>query len=420
MKLLFRQKNFIYLLSGRSLLTMALQVQAVIIGWHIYELKKQAYLLGILGLVEAVPAIAGALIAGPVVDHSRPARILRWSILIMLATMILAWLAVFIPEIHREWMSTDTEIFILFATIFMSGAARSFVSPAAFSLLPQLLDRSLIPQAAALNSSTFTLAQIVGPALGGVSFAFGSLAWTFAIPVGLCALALSPTFMWSADVLEIGVPPHIRRTESVFTSLQAGWQFLWEQKVLLSIMSLDMLSVLFGGAVAVLPIFADQVFHVGASGLGFLRAAPAVGAALTSLILAVYPLREATGNRLMFVIAAFGACMIAFGLNTNFYLALALLFASGAFDGVNMVLRGTMNQLLTPVAMRGRVSALSSVFITSSNELGAFESGLAASFMGLIPSVVFGGIMTLVVVGSIRIFVPSLSQTRIPVKGKNT
>jgi len=416
MRELLKKTNFVYLLLSRGLLTMGLQVQTVLIGWHIYQLRKDAFLLGLIGLAEALPAIAGALIAGPIIDHGRPARILRVSIVVMALNTVLAWLVVMWAEKNPELIPASTEILVLFVTIFISGAARSFLSPSAFSLIPQLLERHLIPRAAALNSSTFTLAQIIGPAIGGLSFAFGSLGWTFSIPIFLTGIAAATTFFWPKSVFDIGVPSHIRRKESVWFSLREGWSFLWNQKVLLSIMSLDMLSILFGGAVAVLPIFADQVYHVGASGLGFLRAATAVGAASSSLILAARPFKEATGNKLMFVIAAFGFCMIGFGLNTNYTIGLFLLFASGAFDGVNMVLRGTMNQLLTPENMRGRVSALSSVFITSSNEIGAFESGLAASLMGLIPSVIFGGAMTLIIVASIKWLVPSLSETRVRVR----
>lgn len=398
------------------MITMALQVQAVIIGWHIYQLEKSAFLLGMIGLTEAIPAIAGALIAGPLVDQGRPARIFRSSIAMMVANMTFAMLIVIAAA--QGSLTHQTELFLLFSCIFISGAARAFFSPATFSLIPQILDRSLIPQAAALSSSSFTLAQILGPAIGGLCFAELGLGLTFAVPLALAVGSLASLFFWPSSLFDIGVPPHIQRKESVLVSMQAGWIFLWNHKVLLSIMSLDMFSVLFGGAVAVLPVFADQVFHVGASGLGFLRAAPAIGAALSTLFLSIKPFQHATGNKLMLAIGAFGVSMIGFGLCTNFWWALVLLFLSGAFDGVNMVLRGTISQLLTPDGMRGRVSSLSSVFITSSNEIGAFESGIAAAAMGLIPSVIFGGVMTLVIVIFVKLKVPHLSATRIAIREK--
>ena len=419
MKELLKYKDFLFLLQSRGLMTLGMQAQTVILGWHLYELKKEPLLLGLMGLTEAIPAILGALIAGPLIDQGRPARFLRGALIVLMLNFFLAWITINYSESHPDSLSVNFQIAILFLVIFISGAGRSFLGPSAFCLLPQLLPRPLIPRASAMNSSVFTLTQILGPIIGGFSFAMSSLTHTFLVPLSFGVLSVSTLLFWKKSTFALGVPPQARRQEPILKSLKAGWTFLYEQKVLLSTMALDMFSVLFGGAVAVLPIFADQVFHVGAQGLGYLRAAPAVGAALSALYLTFFPFRVVSGKKLLFVIAAFGFCIIGFALTPIFWLALILLFASGAFDGFNMVLRGTMTQLLCPEHMRGRVSSLSSVFITSSNEIGAFESGIAASFMGLIPSVLFGGVMTILIVIGVSALVPALGQVRISTDGKS-
>ena len=399
-------KDFRLLLFSRGLITMALQVQAVIVGWQIYQIKQDALLLGLIGLTEAIPAIGCSFFAGHLVDVSKPSKIYKISLLILMLNTFFILTAV-LPEINFH---DHARLLILFAGVFISGAARSLTSPSAFSLLPQIVPRPLFSAAAAMNSSTYTFAQILGPALGGLIYGFSGAVVAFLVPCLLAVFAVISVFFLNPP------PPAViaaRSREPVMKSIHAGMKFVLGNQILLSTMALDMFSVLFGGAVAVLPIFADQVFKTGATGLGLLRAAPAVGSVLISIYLSLRPMKVISGARLLAVIFGFGIATILFALTSNFYLALFFLGLSGIFDGVNMVIRGTIMQLLTPDNMRGRVSSLSTIFITSSNEIGAFESGVAANFMGLIPSVIFGGVMTLVVVISIYWKVPALKETRI-------
>jgi MFS family permease len=399
-------RDFQLLLLSRWLQTFALNFQDVIIGWQIYQHRKEAYLLGLIGLTEALPAITCSFFAGHFVDTSRPAKILNISILVNAINAFIIFLSV------GPWLtdSADVKIAVLFIGIFISGITRSFISPSQFSLLPKIVSRELLPAAAAINSSSYTMAQILGPAIGGLAYGFLGPSPAFFIPFVVLFAAFFSQLFFSPAIKNF-MPSNVR--EPMFQSIRSGLRFLSGHKVLLSTMALDMFSVLFGGAVAVLPIFADQVFHVGSSGLGILRSAPAVGSVLISIVFAIWPMKVISGKRLLFVITGFGICMLLFGMTTQFYLALLLLVLSGVFDGVNMIIRGTLTQLLTPENMRGRVSSLGTVFITSSNEIGAFESGIAAQFMGLIPSVIFGGIMTLVVVSIVMWTVPELKQTEI-------
>ena len=401
-------KDFRTLLLTRGLLTMTLQIQAVIVGWQIYQIKKSALLLGLIGLTEAIPAISMAFFAGHLVDIFKPTKVYRLSIMaIMLNTFF-----IFSTVAPIFYLGENHRLLILFTGIFISGAARAFASPSMFSLLPQIVPRNSLSSAAAFNGSVHTFASIIGPALGGLIYGFAGATWAFAIPCLLSLIALYSSTQFSED-LRNKQNPGFR--EPMLKSIRAGMHFVLNHKVLLSTMVLDMFSVLFGGVVAILPIFADKVFGVGATGLGFLRAAPALGSVLISIFLALRPMRTISGAMLSQVILGFGFSTILFALTSNYYLALFFLALTGAFDGVSMVIRGTFMQLLTPDNMRGRVSSLSSIFITSSNEIGAFESGLAVTFLGLIPSVIFGGVMTLVVVGLVAWKVPDLNKTKIEV-----
>jgi MFS family permease len=397
-------KDFRILLITRGLLTMTLQIQAVIVGWQIYQLKKSALLLGLIGLTEAIPAISMAFFAGHLVDIHKPTKVYRLSLLAILLNTFFIFISV-APLFN---LSENLVLSILFVGIFISGAARAFASPSIFSLVSQIVPRNSLSSAAAFNSSVHTFAAIVGPALGGLIYGFAGAVWAFAVP---CFLSLLALYMSTTFSEELRNRPVISEREPLIKSIKAGMSFILNHKVLLSTMVLDMFSVLFGGVVAILPIFADKVFNVGAEGLGFLRAAPAIGSVLVTIVLALRPMRSISGSKLSQVILGFGICTILFALTPNYFLALFFLCLTGVFDGISMVIRGTFMQLLTPDNMRGRVSSLSSIFITSSNEIGAFESGLAASLLGLMPSVLFGGSMTLVVVALVAWIVPDLNKT---------
>jgi MFS family permease len=286
---------------------------------------------------------------------------------------------------------------------------RSFTAPSVFSLISHVVPKGLQAEAAAWNSSAIQLAAIFGPALGGLLYGhFGPLT-AFAAPPVFMVGALFLQTLFSENTRTMRSPS---QREPFFASVHSGIRFALQQKVLLSSMTLDMFSVLFGGAVAILPVFSDQVLHAGSEGLGFLRAAPSVGSAVMALFLALRPLRMISGRMLLMAVAGFGLCILGFAVSREFWLTFFFLAASGAFDGVSMVIRNTLLQLYTPAHMRGRISSLSLIFITSSNEIGAFESGVAARLLGLIPSILFGGAMTLFVVGTTAWLSPELRRTR--------
>ncbi len=389
---LLRIINFRLLLATRMSATIALQAQAVIVGWQIYSLTKDPLMLGLVGLVEAVPAILSALYAGHVVDNSNPLKLYR----IAFCVLFLNILALFVTGGGIVHMDDQHLIPFLFAGVFVSGLARSYIMPSSFALLSRVVTRKDIPGASAWLSSGFQIAAVTGPAIAGLVYGgYGhTIAWAFPL-IFMAAAAIFSQF------LDVPYTAHIREIkESVFNSIKSGWAFIFRTKALLNVMALDMFAVLFGGAVALLPAFAAEVLHTGSEGLGLLRAAPAIGSGLTALYFALHPMQIISAKRLLWVVVGFGISMIGFGLSTSFYLSMFCLAASGAFDSVSMIIRGTMMQWLTPDDMRGRVSSVNSMFIISSNEIGAFESGLAAKFFGLAHSVVIGGVGTLIVAGT--------------------
>ncbi len=398
-----RLSDFRRLLCTRMCGLMALQAQAVIVGWQIYSLTKDPFMLGLAGLVEAVPAIACALFSGHVVDISRPHRVY----LLCLGVLALNTLALFLFAGGILHAGDISVVLIIFIGIFISGVARAFIMPSTFSLLPQIVQRSEIPAASAWLSSGFQLAAITGPAVAGIIYGGYGATIAWAMPVLLMTVAV---------LLVASMQPATKqfrnsaKREPAAESIKAGWCFIWHNQSLLSIMALDMFAVLFGGVVAILPAYADQVLHTDAEGLGMLRAATAVGAIFTALYYAFKPMKKIHAVNLLWVITAFGLCMIGFGLTANFAVAFALLAISGAFDSVSMVMRSTLMQLLIPDDMRGRVSSVNSMFIISSNEIGAFRAGTGAALMGLVPSIIAGGIGTLIVVGVTALKAPKLRK----------
>jgi hypothetical protein len=297
-------------------------------------------------------------------------------------------------------------LIFIFSSVFISGLARSFSMPANFSMLSRIVTREEIPAATAWLSSGMQTAFIAGPALAGLVYGGYGARGAWMLPAFLIGMAFFCVCFLSVN--------HVRdatKREAAWISIRAGWSFILRTPVLLSLMALDMFAVLFGGAVAMLPAYADLVLHVGSEGLGALRAAPALGAVTTALILAVKPMKRITAMRMLWAVAGFGLCMLGFGLSKVFWLSMAFLVISGVFDSISMLIRGTLMQLLTPDAMRGRVSAINSMFIISSNEIGSFESGTAARLLGLVPSVVFGGCMTLLIVAGTAFVSPKLRKT---------
>lgn len=376
----------------RFLLTIALQIQAVVVGWQVYKLTEDPFSLGLIGLAEAIPALSIALYAGHVADTSSKHKILKYALLGMFGCS-LGLLLTTLDEFVLFFGATIS-LRSIYTFIFLSGIARGFMAPTGFSFLAQLVKRELLTKASTINSTAWQTAAIIGPALGGLLYAGIQITATFVVVLFFTAAAF-------VCLLFIKPKPIIEQqgSELILVRLKEGIRFVFDNKVILGALSLDLFAVLFGGAVALLPVFASEVLKVGPEGLGMLRAAPSLGASITMLWLSFRHHIEKPGLVLLYCVAGFGLCMIGFGLSTSFYLSLFLLFLSGAFDSVSVVVRGNILQLQTPDHMRGRVSAVNTMFIGSSNEIGAFESGLAAKLLGTVPSVVFGGSMTLLIVG---------------------
>jgi MFS family permease len=352
-------------------------------------LTKDPLSLGLIGLAEAIPSIGVSLYAGHIADIMQRKKI----ILICVSTLLICSVALLVFTLMSAEFFRDFGVVPIYGVIFLSGIARGFLSPAFFSFMPQLVPRDLYSNAVTWNSTLWETATISGLALGGVLYIFGATS-AYAIDVLLTLTGL----LLMAGVGNKPLPP-VTNEEGVAQKIQAGLKFVFHNKMILGAISLDLFAVLFGGAVALLPIFADEVLHVGTVGLGILRAAPSIGALCMAFYITHHPLKKDAGEILLYSVANFGVCMVLFALSTNFWVSLVILMLSGAFDCISVILRSTLLQTLTPENMKGRVSAVNHIFVGSSNEIGMFESGLAAKLMGTIPSVIFGGCMTMLVVG---------------------
>jgi MFS family permease len=380
--------------------TLAQQIQAVVVGWQIYAITHDPLALGLIGLSEALPFIGIALFAGHVADRVDRRRIAVLS----LAVLLLCAATLFVLSFH---LTTGSAVWPIYGVIALSGVARSFMTPSRAALAAELVPRELYPRASAWRSAAWQLAAVVGPALGGLLYGFGSARLAYGVAATLHLIGL----VCLAQVRR-AVTPVVEETDSVWESLGVGIRSVMHQPVVLGAMALDMFSVLFGGAVALLPIFASEILHVGPQGLGIMQAAPAAGAVAMSLVLTHRPPMQRAGKALFIAVAGFGLTIIGFGLSRSFVLSVALLAASGVFDMVSVVIRSTLLQVFTPQHLLGRVSAVNSIFIGSSNEIGAFESGVAAKLLGTVPSVLFGGTMTLIVVAITAWRVPQLRRLK--------
>jgi MFS family permease len=379
--------DFRLLLLGRLLGTVAVQIQAIAVGWQIYAITKNPLSLGLIGLAEALPAIGVALYAGHVADVVDRRKIALWALAALALSMALLGLASF------RVADTGLLVTLIFFVVAFTGFARGFYGPAVFGIMSDMVPRELLGNASAWSSTVWQASAVAGPVLGGFLYA-----WLAAPPTYLVSFVLLISSFCCFLCIKARTALKPNKGVSVMANITEGLRFVFSNEVVLGAMALDLFAVLFGGAVALLPIFAAEVFHMGPHALGVLRAAPSVGSVITAAVLTHRPIVRHSGAVLMASVAGFGLCMIAFGFSTNFYLSLALLAISGLLDGVSVWVRSTIFQLVTPNDMKGRVSAVNNIFIGSSNEIGEFESGVAAKIMGLVPSVVFGGCMTLLVV----------------------
>ncbi|MDR6786012.1 MFS family permease [Pedobacter africanus] len=386
-----RLKEFRYYVGMRFFFTFAYQMQAVIIGFHIYHLTKDPLALGLVGLCEAIPSIGIALYGGYVADKSEKRGLLmKIFTTVLLCSFVM--MLVTIPQMHA-YVHAGYVVPVMYLMIFGIGIARGFYSPAAFSVMGQVVPKALYPNSSTWNSSTYMTASILGPAVGGLIYAFFGVTITYAVIIAFILVALGFIFLLKP------VPPRFIPKENIVKSLTEGVKFVFKNKMMLGAMSLDLFSVFFGGAVALLPVFANDILKVGSEGLGFMRAAASAGAVITMLAMTRFSPMNKPWRNLLIAVTGFGTSIICYGISKNFYLTLFFLFMEGAFDSVSVLIRSTIMQLLTPDEMRGRVSAVNSMFIGSSNEIGAFESGLTAKLMRTVPAVVFGGSMTIVVAG---------------------
>jgi len=387
---------------ARLFATTGNQMLMVAVGWQMYELTGSAWDLGLVGLYQFVPALLFTLVAGHVVDRAHRGRIIaaclvgQAAVALLLVAATQGWAH---PGTSSGWVSRE----LLLGVSVVLGVARAFQMPAQQALTPMLVPSSMLPRAMAFSSAGMQAAVMGGPALGGVIFVAGATA------VYAACAALFATGCVLIAVLRYDHVPPPREPVSLRTLL-AGAEFVWQRKALLGAVSLDLFAVLLGGAVALLPMFAKDILHVGPWGLGLLRAAPAAGALLTSAVLTRWPLERRVGHTMLGAVALYGVCMVVFGLSTSFALSLAVLAISGGADMVSVVVRQTLMQIETPNAMRGRVSAVNSVFIGASNQLGEFESGATAALLGPVGSVVVGGIGTLLVAALWLKWFPALAH----------
>ena len=378
--------------------TLASRALAVVVGYQVYAITNNPFSLGMLGLIEAIPALSLALYGGHIADRHERRSILQ----ITLATLTLC--AALLAGLSAA-SAGELSLFALYGVVFVAGIARGFAEPAASAMEAQIVPLALLVKASTWLATAWLSCAILGPVFGGVAFAACGPTWTYLMFAVLYAIAcIAVTRMTSKPV----VPPP--EEETVWQSIAAGVKYVAGNQVLLGAMALDLFAVLFGGAIAILPVFAHDILQVGPVGLGFLTAAPNAGALLTMLIATRHPPVQHAGRNLLLAVAGFGVSMIVFALSQNYYLSLFTLAMSGVFDGVSVVIRRSILRIMSPEHLRGRIAAVSMVFIGSSNELGAFESGVAAGWFGTVRSVWAGGVVTLLVVLATTFLAPQLRR----------
>ena len=383
-------KEFTWFFIARFLFIAGLRMTPVLLGWKLYEVTGSKLSLGILGLSEVIPAISIALPAGVTVDKSNKHRLISicmvMYLLLMMGLLITtsSWFASFSSRNIIEW-----SIYVL---VFGTGVVRAFSSSAFNAFVPQLVPLESLVKAVSINSMCWLIAAVLGPAMAGLLLGYANI--TIAFTIVCISITIAILIFQLIKHKPISWQPGKTKT---WDGVKEGLRFLWNQKALLGAISLDMFAVLFGGAVALLPVFAKDILHVGPQLLGWLMAATYLGNFVAIAGLTSRPLKNKQGKTLLYMVAGFGVCILIFALSKNFWLSFAALFISGLFDGVSVIIRGTVVQLFVPDEMRGRVSAVNSMFVNSSNELGQFESGVAATLMGTVPSVIFGGCMTLLI-----------------------
>jgi MFS family permease len=381
--------------TGNTLFTIALLIQEVVLAYEIYKITHNPLALGLIGLAEAVPFISLVLFGGHFADNRDKKKIMQVTLSLIIAS------SVFLLYSSTQLQSADPNfhIYSIYAVIFIIGLSKGFFSPAASSLNPFLVPKEVFANAATWNSSFWQLGSILGPGVAGFLYAYAGLSGSLITVIALLMGVMLCIFQIESRPVPVKTVHH----ESIWHSLREGIAYVFKTKIILYSISLDLFSVLFGGVIAILPIFAEDILKVGAEGLGILRAAPSVGAVVTMVTLVYFPPLKHAWRNLILAIAGFGLATFVFGLSTNFWLSVVALFFTGAFDSISVVIRQTVLRFYTPDEMRGRVSSVNGVFVSTSNEMGAFESGVAAKIFGTVPSVLIGAGVTMVLVSLVAI-----------------
>lgn len=398
-----KNKEFRNLLTGRFFLILAFRMLATLLGWWVYQLTKDPFSIGLIGLSEVIPAVSTALYAGHVIDMNEKKRML----LLCTSGYFLLIALLLIPafySLHLHFTGHQITYYI-YGIIFFTGICRAFIGPIIPVMIPKIVGREKLPNAITLNQATFLTASVSGHAIGGFLIALITIKWT--LVVILLLIFLASIFFIQIKKQHSG---YKKNELEIWTSMKEGIAYIYKTKEILGALCLDMFAVLFGGAVAMIPVFASDILKSGAEGFGILNAASDIGSMIIIVTLSFIPLRKNQGKILIGVVAGFGLCIIGFGLSKLYWLSFLFLMLSGMFDGISVVIRGTIVQLKTPDNIRGRVMSVNSIFIMSSNEMGQFESGVVAKLLGVVRSVVFGGTMTVLIALFVGKFVPKLRK----------
>lgn len=387
-----RIPDFRYFVMNSFLITATLLIQEVTLGYELYRMTHDPLMLGLVGLAEAIPFITISLFGGHLADKRDKKRILQWSLLVILLGSVILYLA-FQPSILAG-LSQPARLATIYGVLMLIGTAKGFYSPASSSLKPFLVPRELYPNSATWSSSGWQAGAILGPGVAGFLYSWVGFDNTLIVVIALLVLCFALISMVSRKPVPVNDAPAL----SFLESLKEGFRFVFKTQIVLYAISLDLFSVLFGGVVAILPVFAEDILRVGAEGLGFLRAAPSIGALLTMAYMTRNPPTHNAWRNMLLAVLGFGVTTLIFAVSTSFYLSLVMLALTGAFDSVSVIIRQTILQIFPPDHMRGRVAAVNGIFVSSSNEIGAFESGLMARLLGTVPSVALGSVVTLVVV----------------------
>ncbi len=391
------------LMLGRFLFIMGLRMMGTLVGWWVYELTNDPFAIGLIGLSEVIPAVSLSLYAGHIIDISERRKLLLTGVsLYLLCASLLLMLS---THFTSQFFSNHWITFCIYIIIFFTGIFRSFTGPSFGTMVASIVPKDLLQNATTWNQGIWLSASVIGHASVGFFIAgFGNTA-SLGIIVFLVCIGLF--FIWR---IKPKPPLNDRSEKKTLESVKEGIRFVLKTKEVLGALSLDLFAVLFGGAVAMIPVFAKDILKVGAVGFGWLNAASDIGSIMVIVLLTIFPLRKQQGRKLFFAVGSFGICILVFAISRSFWISFVALLLSGIVDGVSVVIRGTILQLKTPDNMRGRVMSVNSMFINSSNELGQFESGVAAKLLGVVPSVIFGGCMTIFVVATTWFKAPALRK----------